>query len=379
MSKQRTQHENTDTETERLADLTTKEGWRTWVNAPERSKPTSLSLSKIRALGEKERYLYDEKRTVWHSNLGPYETTAVKEVTNQIDLIVNSNRQDGDKVRSSVVLDASPGLGKTTLALRYASMFHKTQIAIHGDSTHDGHERVPVAYIRLTGKTTMRSLNEMMCNVYAHPVQTRINATNLGSRAATSARLCQTRLIIIDDVHFLNINSKDGREVANHFKWLANEFPATFLFVGVGLNEHGLLNEGLIPGRQELAQTARRWTVTTLKPFNVTTEQGRSDWKRILLGIEQNLVLANKEVGMLAESLSDYLYARTQGHFASLMPLISRGCYLAIKEGKEKLTESVLDACPSDVASEQGRKRHEAIVRNTVKGTRRTPRALQAS
>ncbi len=32
------------------------------------------------------------------------------------------------------------------------------------------------------------------------------------------------------------------REVANHFKWLANAFPVTFLFVGVGLRARGLLD-----------------------------------------------------------------------------------------------------------------------------------------
>jgi len=355
-----------ETDVERPTNLTTKEGWREWVKAPKRLQPTHLSMSKIRQLSDKERYTYNQKRSVWHANLGPYQTTPFKKVIGEVDLIVSSNQQDGDKVRSSVVLDAAPGLGKTTLALRYGSDFHKEQVTHHGDMTHDGHERVPVAYIRLAGKPTTRTLNEAMCTVYAHPTQTRINATNLGIRAAESARLCQTRLIIVDDLHFLNMNSKDGREVANQFKWLANESPATFFFVGVGLNEHGLLNEGLMPSRQELAQIARRWTATTLKPFALTSKESRWDWKRLLLGIERDLVLANKEEGMLAESLSDYLFARTQGHFASLMPLISRACHLAIKEGKETLTESLLEACPSDIASERGRKRHEAAVRNAL-------------
>ena len=63
---------------------------------------------------------------------------------------------------------------------------------------------------------------------------------------------CQTRLIIIDDVHFLDMNRRDGREVANHFKWLASQFPVTFLFVGVGILERQLLSEGLCP-------PTRRW------------------------------------------------------------------------------------------------------------------------
>ncbi|MCA1696403.1 MAG: hypothetical protein LC749_17730 [Actinobacteria bacterium] len=50
---------------------------------------------------------------------------------------------------------------------------------------------------------------------------------------------------LIDDVHFLDMNRRDGREVANHFKWLSKQFPVTFVFVGVALRPRHLLDEGL--------------------------------------------------------------------------------------------------------------------------------------
>ena len=75
---------------------------------------------------------------------------------------------------------------------------------------------------------------------------------------------CKTRLIVVDDVHFLDMNRRDGREVANHFKWLSNQFPVTFAFVGVRLRQRHLLNEGLTAGDRQFAQTARRWTRLTL-------------------------------------------------------------------------------------------------------------------
>jgi hypothetical protein len=37
----------------------------------------------------------------------------------------------------------------------------------------------------------------------------------------------------------------------------------------------------------------------------------------MLLAIEQRLVLAGKHPGMLADELSDYLFARSTGHSAS--------------------------------------------------------------
>src|SRR5258708_35018865 len=65
----------------------------------------------------------------------------------------------------------------------------------------------------------------------------------------------------VDDVHFLDVTRRDGREVANHFKWLANVFPVTFFFVGVGLRARGLLDEGLTGADAADSQTARRWNV----------------------------------------------------------------------------------------------------------------------
>ena len=132
---------------------------------------------------------------------------------------------------------------------------------------------------------------------------------------------CQTRLIIVDDVHFLDMNRRDGREVANHFKWLQSQFPVTFLFVGVGILERQMLTEGLGPADAALAQTARRWTALSLSPFEIATDQGRRTWRRLLLAIERDLVLSDAHQGMLADQLADYLYARSTGHFASLMTL----------------------------------------------------------
>jgi hypothetical protein len=90
----------------------------------------------------------------------------------------------------------------------------------------------------------MRTLNLMLVDFYGHPAR-RGNAAQLASRALDCILSCETQLAIVDDVHFINLRRKDGLEVSNHFKWLANEFPVTFLFVAVGLQERGLMSEGL--------------------------------------------------------------------------------------------------------------------------------------
>jgi hypothetical protein len=333
-----------------------KAGWFAMAGAPPRTRPPALSAEQMAALPAIERRGYAHARAVWHANLGPIRTPQVDAVFEALQEICGSNRQDGDKVRPAAVLDALPGLGKTTAALAFGRWFHHEQIELHGPRVQasDGcWERVPVVYLGLTSHTTMRSLNAMLCRFYGLPE--RGNADLLAHRAAECVTNCKTRLIVVDDVHFLDVSRRDGREVANHFKWLANVFPVTFLFVGVGLRARGLLDEGLTGADAAYSQTARRWNVLTLDPFEIRTTAGQRTWRQLLLGIERDLVLAGSWHGMIAGDLPEYLFARSSGHFASLMSLISRGCYRAARTGAESLTAALLDAVRIDQAAEDAR------------------------
>ena len=174
--------------------------------------------------------------------------------------------------------------------------------------------------------------------------------------SAQVRRLVEARAVgKIDDVHFLDPRRRDGRDVANHFKYLANTFPVTFVYVGVGLERRGLVSEGLAAGEEELAQNARRWTTLGVDPFEIATEAGRRTWRQLLLAIEKDLVLSGTHPGMVADDLADYLFARSTGHFASLMTLITRGCRRAIRAGTEKLTRDLLDQVRNDAAAEAAR------------------------
>jgi hypothetical protein len=174
-------------------------------------------------------------------------------------------------------------------------------------------------------------------------------------------------------VHFLDVTRRDGREVANHFKWLASVFPVTFLFVGVGLRARGLLDEGLAGADAAYSQTARRWNVLTIDPFEITTSAGQRIWRQLLLGIERELILARSWRGMIASDLPEYLFARSSGHFASLMSLISRGCYRAVRTGAESLTTALLDAVRIDQAAEDARGQLRAAIETRVPPARPQP------
>lgn len=353
--------------------LARKEGWAAFVNAVPRQRPESLTRSAIRALGDAAANDYNLRRREWHANLGPLKTPQLAALHEDLWDILDSNLQDGDKAKGAVAIDSAAGLGKTTAALAFGKDFHLREVAERGPRTAEGDERWPVCRVGLTGNTTMKDFNLAMLEFFAHPGVTRGTAAQYIRRALDCVLLCDVRLLIVDDLHFLRWRLSSGVEISNHLKYIANEFPVTLLLIGVGLQAGGLLSEGRSYSDAVLAQTGRRTTVLDMRPFLVSTEEGRREWRQLLLAIEERLVLADTTPGMLAEHLSDYLYTRSTGHIGSLMTLINRGCQRAVRTGTERLTASLLDNVKNDAAAEKARQELDAAIR--ARNITTTPRA----
>ncbi|WP_327007652.1 hypothetical protein OHA72_10475 [Dactylosporangium sp. NBC_01737] len=92
-----------------------------------------------------------------------------------------------------------------------------------------------------------------------------------------------------------------------------------------------------------------------MHPFHLRDDTGRRQWRRMLLAIEQMLVLTDKYPGMLADDLAGYLFVRSSGHLASLMSLINRGAQRAVRTGTERFTADLLDGVRIDEAAEHAR------------------------
>ncbi|GAA1387748.1 ATP-binding protein [Catellatospora chokoriensis] len=354
--------------------LTRLLGWLTMVDSPVRRQPEPRDRTQLAALTAAQRSAYNNARAVWHANLGPIRTPQLLALHENLAEIVEANQQDGDLTRPAALIDAYPGLGKTTAVLDYAKLFHRQQITALGQTTAHGHRRVPIIYVALSGNTQIKGLNETICRFYGLPANG--TADQLAARAVDAVLSMHTTAMIIDDVHFLDVRRSDARAMTNHLKFLSNVFPVTLIYIGVGVAARGILHEGLSPAEAHFAQISRRTTVLGLAPFLADTDQARHQWRRLLLTIEQKLVLADKHLGMLADELSDYLFARSTGHFASLMTLISRGCLRAVRSGAERLTAELMDRVRNDAAAENARLELSAAIDAGLFTTR--PRATTA-
>ncbi|PCC38830.1 ATP/GTP-binding protein [Brachybacterium alimentarium] len=335
----------------------TKDDWMELAHSKPRPRPPTPADP--RTLGVEEVEDYEETRRIWNANPATIKTPQLAGAFALMDQVMASNYRDAGQLRGSVVLDAEPALGKTTIAVQYARGFHSRTIRRYGERTRDGHQRIPVAYLSLSAATTLKGLNQKLLRFYGHPAAARHTRSSLASLAVDCVRSCHTQLIVIDDLHFVDFAHRDGRAVSDHLKSLANEMSATFIYVGVQLRQRRFFDEGSLPHGGSTAQTARRATRCEIQPFQLDTGTAARAWRKVLATYEDHLMLHRKRPGMLADH-ADLLFERTQGYIGSLTNLIDRAAYLAIITGVEDITDEILDEVVIDNAAES---QHHAAAR----------------
>ena len=128
-----------------LSNLTPsrKEDFQLFAETPPRVQPEQLTLRQVKSLSEEARADRARRLRVWHANLGPFDTPQLAELHEDMWDIIDSNAQDGDKIKGAIAVDAFAGLGKTTAVLAFARKYHLREIAEKGRFTPDGHERLP--------------------------------------------------------------------------------------------------------------------------------------------------------------------------------------------------------------------------------------------
>jgi len=166
------------------------------------------------------------------------------------------------------------------------------------------------------------------------------------------ARLTMTTLFIVDDIHFVNLGTREGQAVNDHLKYLANTIAATFVYAGIGCELTGLMTEGFGPSAESRSQTKSRFTLLEAGSFEDRTPEGRRMWRAVLASFESELVLLQARPGDVHKTLAPYLFWRTAGVIGTLSSLLREGAALAIERGCERLSESLLDDLPADAEAQ---------------------------
>lgn len=347
----------------------TKEGLRAEAFRPRPERPEMPSLADYRALPEQERVLLNEQRRIYHSTLPPVATSDLRSiVADACELAeVNLALRPG-VVRSGLLIDGSPNLGKTTIMLEIAYAIIRSRCMLYPELlTAEGYEHVPVVYISLPATATTKTVNRQICEFLAIPVARYMNAEEMTSLIRLHAPKMGVVAILIDDIHYLDYSNQSAKAVNNHIKHLMGTVPATPIHAGVNCLEGRLLSEGKnirrrsdgTPAEVVVTQTASRFSYRRVEPFTIDNEEAAREWLALLRALESELILLDAPKNMLSGKLRRYLYERSNGEIGSLMTLIRLGVHRAIASGRERIDKELLDTITLNHAAEERRNRQQ--------------------
>lgn len=330
-----------------LAEPRTKEEWREYIAAHAPLCPDLPTWAAYKRLAGDDLDDLMDARIDYHSALVLVRTEQMKRIHSQIRRRMLTNRQQPAGARRGIVLDGSATLGKSTLAKIFAADFERSVRRRHPERFRDGYtvegylvDYTPVVYLNIPSQATPKDLSRQLADYLALPHRAATTKNDLTAQVLKAMRLCGTELVIIDDVHFLELSMKEGKVVNDHLKYLANHTAATFLYTGTDLDHSGLFLEGRAATRA--TQTAGRNTLIQMKPFAVKTEAQQREWASVIMAMEEALRLYRHKPGSLVK-LWRYLHARTAGTMCGLHDLIRESAIEAIQTGEETITRKLMD------------------------------------
>jgi len=320
--------------------LTTRQGWRRFVDrqpsAPDLHNPATIEL-----LPESDREAYDEARRAYHADLPLANTPTIQKVISTARLLVQLNRNQ-ISARRGVIVSGPSGTGKTT-ALTQLGRTHER----HTRKRHPGEKhRLPVLYVTVPPAATARMLAVEFARFLGLPFTGRANITDIVDAVCHTASNTRVQLVLVDELHNLNLATRTGAEVSDQLKYLAERLPATFVYAGIDVEAAGLFAG--TRGRQ----IAGRFTLIPATAFAYGTTGQREQWRSLVATLESTLRLVKHKPGSLV-GMDEYLYRRSGGMIGSLSQLIRGAAILAIEDGREQITRDLLDIVPVDYAAER--------------------------
>ncbi|MEU5898637.1 ATP-binding protein [Streptomyces venezuelae] len=337
--------------------LTSKEGWRRYVEH-ESTPPQLHSAAERAALTGAERDREDEWRREYHANLPMVNTPTIRKVIATARLLIQLNRHQVS-ARRGVILSGASGTGKTT-ALTQMGRAH--ELATRKRHPHDG-ARLPVIYVTVPPAATPKMLATEFARFFGLPFPKRgVTLTDIVDAVCATAAHTRVDLVLVDELHNLNLATRSGAEASDQLKYFAERLPATFAYAGIDIE-----TQGLFAGTRG-RQIAGRFVVIPAAPFSHATAADQETWRALVGTLESLLRLHEHAPGTLTE-MSDYLFHRTGGMIGSLSQLIRGAAVLAIEDGSERITRELLELVPLDFAAEQTQR---LITPAGAKGRRRS-------
>jgi hypothetical protein len=316
--------------------LTTLRGWREFV-ADRPAVPDLLPEADWRALGDDDRFSYDEARLAHHAKLLVVATSTIQQVITEGRRLQYLNRH-ADAGRCGLILSGPARTGKTTCLAQLG----KTIETMHHRRNPHAAGHIPVIYITAPPAATPRMVAVEFARFLGLPLTRRSNVTDVLESVCGVCLDARTTLVCVDEIHNVNLGTRHGAEASDTLKYFAERLPVTFAFSGINVERAGLLSGT----RGE--QIAGRFSMIRTGPF------GRGQqWQALIAALEESLRLHRHRDGTLT-GLSSYLHSRSGGMIGSVFRLVRAAAVQAVLDGSEAITKATLESIPVDIASDGG-------------------------
>jgi len=330
-----------------LAEPRTKEEWRRYRDNRPPERPTMPSYKDYLNLSKDDRDDVNEDRDMFHSALAIIDTPQVKRLHYLMERRMKANARRAAGARAGLVFDGPPTVGKSTLVKLFASRYENRLRRKYPERFEECYEvdgmvidYTPVVYLSIPARATPKDLSVLLADYLAMTQRGRGTQTDITNHVLSVLSDVGTELVIIDDVHFLDLSAKEGRVVNDHLKYIANETAATFVYTGVDLKKSGLFLEGQAGSRA--TQTSGRNTRHAVSKFGCTTAKDKLEWAQTVKALEDTLVLYRHKPGQLVK-LSSHLYDRTDGSICALTDLLRESAIEAVMSEEEAITRKLMD------------------------------------
>lgn len=325
---------------DRRLPTVTLDGWRRFINAD----PSTIELlpeNRWTGLSEAARRDYDEARIAHHSDMVVVTTSTMSEIIDEGRLLTLMNQRENG-ARRGLMVSGFAATGKST-AIKQLGRVHELRVRARFPHTGD---RIPIVYVTCPPKGSPRKLAmEFARFLGLPPIGARQNVTDIADAVCRVLIDARTDLVIVDEIHNLNLETSAGEDLSDHLKYFTEHLPATFIYAGVDVEHSGVFTG--TRGRQ----LAGRCSLIPTGAFPCTEE-----WHSLIAAMEATLRLHHHQPGTLLEQ-ARYLHQRTGGTIGSLAHLIKKAAIRAILTGTEALTEPLLDKVRIDHAAESATRR----------------------
>jgi Bacterial TniB protein len=324
---------------DRRQPTTTLEGWRRFVDADQASFDLLPSADRD-ALTDADRIGYDEARIAYHAELIVVTTSTIRQILHQGRLLTLLNQREVG-ARRGLIVSGPAATGKTT-AVKQLGRTHELRTR----QRHPAGDRIPVVYVTAPPKGSPRKLAvEFARFLGLPPIRPRHNVADITDAVCQVLTDARTDLVIVDEIHNLNLATSAGEDLSDHLKYFTEHLPATFVYAGINVERAGLFTG--TRGRQIVGRAA----LVRTGPFPYQQE-----WKGLVATLERTLRLHRHQPDTLV-GLDRYLHQRTSGMIGSLSHLVRAGAISAILDGSEQLTKHLLDGVKVDHAAESATRR----------------------